>query len=49
MDDHLIGFSRSGSCLSVGGEQLCSDTLSMFGSEAICEHILCLTENKYCV
>lgn len=49
VDDHLIGFSRSGSCLSVGGEQLCSDTLSMFGSEAICEHILCLTENKYCV
>lgn len=43
MDDHLIGFS-SGSCLSVQGKQQCTDILSVFGSEVICEHILCLTE-----
>ena len=49
MDDHLIGFSPSASRLSARGKQLCSDTVSMFDSEVICEHILCLTENKYCV
>lgn len=48
MDDHLIGFFSS-SRLSVQGKQLCSDILSVFGSEVICEYILCLTENKYCV
>lgn len=48
VDDHSIGFFFS-SCLLVEGKQLCSDILSVFGSQDICENILCLIENKNCV